>query len=81
MRARRAIVLGAAAAGALAFLGLDLAAFLGGAEHHGGFWNRIPFGDLALGALGAGVLLWTSGRILKPLLTRPEDHYGGAGEP
>jgi hypothetical protein len=55
--------------------GLDLLGFLAGAEHHGGIWNSVPLGDLVLGALGAGGLIWFSKRILKRFLTRPESYY------
>lgn len=68
------------AAATAAVLALDLAAFSSGAGHHGGFWNDVPLGDLVLGGLGAGLLIAISGRILKPLLTRPEDHYREEGE-
>ena len=61
--------------------GLDGLAFLSGAEHHGGFWNSVPLGDVALGALGAGLLAWFARRVLKPLLSRPESYYDGAGSP
>lgn len=54
---------------------LDGLGFLSGAEHHGGFWNSVPLGDLALGVLGAGVLVWFSKRILKRLVSRPESYY------
>lgn len=54
---------------------LDALGFLSGAEHHGGFWNSVPLGDLALGVLGAGVLVWFSKRILKRLVSRPESYY------
>lgn len=55
--------------------GLDGLAFLSGTEHHGGFWNSVPLGDLALGALGAALLAWFARRILKRLLSRPESYY------
>ncbi len=71
----------AAAAATVALLAVDLVAFSSGAEHHGGFWNDVPLGDLVLGALGAGVLIAISVRLLKPLLARPEDHYRKRGEP
>ena len=58
-----------------ALAALDVLGFLSGSEHHGGFWNSVPLGDLALGALGAGVLVWFSKRILKRLLSRPESYY------
>ena len=38
----------------------------------------MPLGDLALGVLGAGVLVWFAKRILKRLLSRPETYYDGA---
>lgn len=60
-----------------ALAALDVLGFLSGSEHHGGFWNSVPLADLALGALGAGVLVWFSKRILKRLLSRPEDYYDG----
>lgn len=59
-------------------IGLDVLAFFSGAEHHGGFWNSAPLGDLALGALGAGLLIWFARGVLKRLLTRPEHYYRGA---
>lgn len=58
-----------------ALAALDVLGFLSGAEHHGGFWNSVPLGDLALGVLGAGVLVWFSKRILKRLVSRPESYY------
>ena len=58
-----------------ALAALDVLGFLSGSEHHGGFWNSVPLGDLALGVLGAGVLVWFSKRILKRLLSRPESYY------
>ena len=65
---------------AIAALGaLDVVGFWSGAEHHGGIWNRVPLGDLALGALGAGVLVGFSKRILKRFLARPESYYDGKG--
>ena len=64
-----------------ALAALDALGFLSGAEHHGGFWNRVPLGDLALGVLGAGVLVWFSKRILKRLLSRPESYYDGTHQP
>lgn len=68
---------GAAGLGVLiaALAALDALGFLSGSEHHGGFWNSVPLGDLALGVLGAGVLVWFSKRILKRLLSRPEGYY------
>ena len=63
-----------------ALVGLDFLGFLGflsGAEHHGGFWNSLPLGDLVLGTLAAGMLVWFSRRILKRFLTRPESYYDG----
>lgn len=64
-----------------ALAALDVLGFLSGSEHHGGFWNSVPLGDLALGVLGAGLLVWFSKRILKRLLSRPESYYDGAGSP
>lgn len=61
-----------------ALAALDVLGFLSGSEHHGGFWNSAPLGDLALGVLGAGVLVWFAKRILKRLLSRPESYYDGA---
>ncbi len=61
-----------------ALAALDVLGFLSGSEHHGGFWNSVPLGDLALGVLGAGVLVWFAKRILKRLLSRPESYYDGA---
>ncbi len=61
-----------------ALAALDVLGFLSGSEHHGGFWNSVPLGDLALGALGAGVLVWFAKRILKRLLSRAEHYYDGA---
>ena len=78
MSRRTAAGLGIAAA---ALAALDVLGFLSGAEHHGGIWNSVPLGDLALGALGAGVLVWFSKRILKRLLSRPENYYLGGGDP
>ena len=60
-----------------ALAALDVLGFLSGSEHYGGIWNRVPLGDLALGALGTGVLVWFSKRILKRLLSRPESYYDG----
>ena len=60
-----------------ALTALDVLGFLSGSEHHGGFWNSVPLGDLALGVLGAGILVWFSKRILKRLLSRPESYYDG----
>ena len=60
-----------------ALAALDMLEFLSGAEHHGGIWNSVPLGDLALGGLGAGVLVWFAKRILKRLLSRPESYYDG----
>jgi len=70
--------LGVAVAALTAF---DVIGFLSGAEHHGGIWNSVPLGDLALGVLGAGVLVWFSKRILKRLLSRPESYYNGTRQP
>ena len=68
----------AALLGTLAVLAAaDLAGFVSGAEHHGGFWNSVPLGDLALGGLGALGLAWFARRVLKRLLSRPESYYGG----
>ena len=64
-----------------ALAALDVLGFLSGAEHHGGFWNSVPLGDLALGVLGAGVLVWFSKRILKRLHSRPESYYAGTHPP
>lgn len=64
-----------------ALAALDVIGFLSGAEHHGGIWNSVPLGDLALGVLGAGVLVWFSKRILKRLLSRPESYYDGTRQP
>lgn len=61
-----------------ALAALDVLGFLSGSEHHGGIWNSVPLGDLALGVLGAGVLVWFSKRILKRLLSRPESYYDGS---
>lgn len=61
-----------------ALAALDVLGFLSGSEHHGGFWNSVPLGDLALGALGAGVLVWFAKRVLKRLLSRAEHYYDGA---
>ena len=62
-----------------ALAALDLVGFLSGAEHHGGIWNSVPLGDLVLGVLGTGVLVWFSKRFLKRLLSRPESYYGEEG--
>ncbi len=64
-----------------ALAALDVLGFLSGAEHHGGIWNSVPLGDLALGALGAGILVWFAKRILKRLLSRPENYYDGTRQP
>ena len=64
-----------------ALAALDVIGFLSGAEHHGGIWNSVPLGDLALGALGAGVLVGFSKRILKRLLSRPESYYDRTRQP
>ena len=61
-----------------ALAALDVLGFLSGSEHHGGFWNSVPLGDLALGVLGAGVLVWFAKGILKRLLSRPENYYDDA---
>ena len=61
-----------------ALAALDVLGFLSGSEHHGGFWNSVPLGDLAFGILGAGVLVWFAKRILKRLLSRPENYYDDA---
>lgn len=74
MSRRTAACLGGVVA---ALAGLDAVGFLSGAEHHGGIWNSVPLGDLVLGALGAGVLVWFSKGILKRLLSRPEGYYDG----
>ncbi len=63
--------------GVAALVGLDVLLFLSGAEHHGGLWNSLPLGDLVLGTLAAGMLVWFSRRILKRFLTRPESYYDG----
>lgn len=78
MSRRTAAGLGVAVA---ALTALDVVGFWSGSEHHGGIWNSVPLGDLALGALGAGVLVWFSKRILKRWLSRPESYYDGAGQP
>ena len=64
-----------------ALTALDILGFLSGAEHHGGIWNSVPLGDLVLGGLGAGVLVWFAKRILKRLLSRPESYYDGTRRP
>ncbi|MCY3746507.1 MAG: hypothetical protein OXH05_09780 [Acidobacteria bacterium] len=78
MSRRTVAGLGVAVAALTAF---DLLGFWSGAEHHGGIWNSVPLGDLALGVLGAGVLVWFSKRILKRLLSRPESYYDGTRQP
>ncbi|MCY4626292.1 MAG: hypothetical protein OXE58_01835 [Acidobacteria bacterium] len=78
MSRRRAAGLGGVAA---ALAALDVLGFRSGAEHHGGIWNSVPLGDLAIGVLGAGVLVWFSKRILKRLLSRPENYYEGSRRP
>lgn len=70
-------VRGAVLAALLALAAADLPGFLSGAEHHGGFWNSVPLGDLALGTLAAGGLAWFARRVLKRLLSRPESYYSG----
>lgn len=65
----------------VALAALDVLGFLSGSEHHGGIWNSVPLGDLALGALGAGILVWFAKRILKRLLSRPESYYDGTRQP
>ena len=75
MRRPRAAVAGI---GIAVLAGLDGLAFRSGSEHHGGFWNSVPLGDLALGALGAAVLVWFGRRVLKRLVSRPERYYDGA---
>ncbi len=77
MKTWRPIALVTLCAGMAVLVGLDVVAFLSGSEHHGGFWNSVPLGDLALGALGAGGLAWFSRRILKRFLSRPESYYQG----
>ena len=77
MKTWRPIALVTLCAGMAVLVGLDVVAFLSGSEHHGGFWNSVPLGDLALGALGAGGLVWFSRRILKRFLSRPESYYQG----
>ena len=81
MKGRSPIVLAAGAAVVAALVGLDVLAFLSGTEHHGGFWNSVPLGDLGLGAAGAGLLTWFALRVLKRFLSRPEDHYGERPRP
>ena len=61
-----------------ALTAFDVLGFLSGSEHHGGFWNSVPLGDLALGVLGAGVLVWFAKRVLKRLLSRDENYYDRA---
>ena len=78
MSRRTAAGLGAVLAAVAA---LDVLGFLSGSEHHGGIWNRVPLGDLALGALGAGVLVWFAKRFLKRLLSRPESYYDTTRQP
>lgn len=81
MKRRSPILLAGASAVAAALVGLDALSFLSGAEHHGGFWNSVPLGDLGLGAAGAGLLTWFAVRVLKRFLARPEDHYRERPEP
>ena len=77
MRTRKPIVLAALGTGMAALVGLDVLGFLSGSEHHGGFWNSLPLGDLVLGMLAGGMLVWFARRILKRFLTRPESYYDG----
>ena len=77
MRTRKPIVLAALGTGMAALVGLDVLGFLSGSEHHGGFWNSLPLGDLVLGLLAGGMLVWFARRILKRFLTRPESYYDG----
>ena len=67
--------------GVAALIGLDVLLFRAGSEHHGGLWNSLPLGDLVLGTLAAGMLVWFSRRILKRFLTRPESYYDGGRGP
>lgn len=71
---RTVAVLGASFA---VLAGLDLFGLWAGTEHHGGIWNSVPLGDVALGMLGAGGLIWFSKRVLKRCLTRSESYYDG----
>ena len=77
MRTRKPIVLAALGTGMAALVGLDVLGFLSGSEHHGGLWNSLPLGDLVLGLLAGGMLVWFCRRILKRFLTRPESYYDG----
>ena len=77
MKRRKSTAVVTVCAGMAVLAGLDVLAFLSGSEHHGGFWNSVPLGDLALGALGAAGLVWFARRILKRFLTRPESYYDG----
>lgn len=81
MKGRPPILLAGAGAVLAALIGLDVLSFLSGAEHHGGFWNSLPMGDLGLGAAGAGLLTWFALRVLKRFLSRPENHYRERPEP
>ena len=74
---RKLIGMATLAVSLTALVGLDFLGFLSGAEHHGGLWNSLPLGDLVLGTLAAGMLVWFSRRILKRFLTRPESYYDG----
>ncbi len=53
----------------------DAFSLFGGYEPYGAFWNRVPFSDAVIGAVGGGALILLATRWLKPLLGRPEEHY------
>lgn len=71
---RAARLFGPAVAAAV-LIAADLAVFLSGAEHHGGFWNAVPLWDLAFGFVGGGLLILGAKTVVKPALGRRETYY------
>jgi len=71
----RALRLFGPAFAAAVLIAADLAVFLSGAEHHGGFWNAVPLWDLAFGFLGGGLLILGAKTVVKSALGRSEDYY------
>ncbi len=65
---------------AVTLLGLEVLSFLGSPSHHGGPWNEWPLWDLVWGFAGAAALVGLGIRILKPALSRPENHYHREGD-
>ena len=75
MSGARALRLFGPALAAAVLIAADLAVFLSGAEHHGGFWNAVPLWDLAFGFVGGGLLILGAKTVVKPALGRREDYY------